>query len=281
MVLARLYLNLYPLAVLGQEYLPAWDYGTDYGTWDHAFEFNPYMQQQPNVQLQPDFKFDPYMQQQPIIEMPYTNEYMDESCQAQQAKNIEETGLPELNIGQVHCAQAGDGRWWDITILHHGCDGTYAAQVKDEALTFWPIVHRSLILDEPCTVYEALAKKIAGESEDATDVPPRDATDVPPRDATDVPPRDATDVPPRDATDVPPRDATDLPPRDATDLPPRDTTDLPPRDLLPRDLQKTEKPTMPVAPAKKVPWRVVGAAATAGAVPLLFGLTGAASGAAA
>jgi len=258
MVLARLYLNLYPLAVLGQEYLPAWDYGTDYGTWDHAFEFNPYMQQQPNVQLQPGFKFDPYMQQQPIIDMPYTNEYMDESCQAQQAKNIEETGLPKLNIGQVHCAQAGDGRWWDITILLHGCDGTYAAQVKDEALTFWPIVHRSLILDEPCRVYEALAVEAQAQkiSEEASVLEKAGVLEQA-------------------------EDATDLPPRDATDLPPQDATDLPPRDLPPRDLQTSEKPAVPVARSKKVPWRVVGAAATAGAVPLIFGLTGAASGAAA
>jgi len=257
MVSARFCLSFYPLAVLAQEY------------WGHDTMHEQVLPDPGYGQVMPDFGFDPYMQPQPVMDMPM----VDPSCQAEQMRHYEESGLPALNIGQVHCAQAGDGRWWDITILHHGCDGTYAAQVKDEALTFWPIVHRSLVLDESCKIYEAMAMELQAEklAEQGQDAETPDSEEP----SQDAPAQDS-----EPSQDAPAQGSPDLPPSDATDLPPRDASDLPPR-VEQEQVQVADKPNMPVAaPAKKVPWRVVGAAASAGAVPLIFGLTGAASGAA-
>jgi len=73
-----------------------------------------------------------------------------EECQAQQAANLLHTGMSVLEQGGVYCAQAADSRWWDVVVKSRNCDGSYAVAVKDDVSTEWSVAQRAYFLDKPC-----------------------------------------------------------------------------------------------------------------------------------
>merc|ERR1740139_816845 len=60
----------------------------------------------------------------------------DEQC-VESKDEVVCRGRAPLVIGQTYCAPDGNGQYWDILIAAYSCDGTYSAQVQDDAKTFW------------------------------------------------------------------------------------------------------------------------------------------------
>jgi len=89
-----------------------------------------------------------------------------EECLEKQQTNPMHAGMSVLENGRVYCAQAADSRWWDVTIQHRNCDGSYAVKVKDDASTEWPVAQRAYFLDKPCNEFYREALKAEGLSEE-------------------------------------------------------------------------------------------------------------------
>lgn len=144
----------------------------------------PEMQYQPAPDMQMMYQQVPDMQMMygsmPSTELPVTADLQtppqakppvkpddgSEECQMQQAANPLHTGMSVLELGRVYCSQAADSRWWDVVVKSRNCDGSYAVVVKDDVGTEWPVTQRAYFLDKPCNDFYRDVLKEEGLSDE-------------------------------------------------------------------------------------------------------------------
>lgn len=102
-------------------------------------------QQVPDTQML--YQQMPQLQVQPQVPDPDDG---SEMCKQKMEANPLHTGMPPLEVDGVYCAQAADSRWWDVVVTRRNCDGSYAVRVKDDLNTEWPVAQRAYFLDKPC-----------------------------------------------------------------------------------------------------------------------------------
>jgi len=233
-------------------------------------------QQMPEMQMYQQMPEMQMMYQQPGMEIPYqTMPGMEipflaslaspepddgsEGCKAKQASNPLHSNMAPLTIGNVYCSQAADSRWWDVTVKAMNCDGSYSVEVKDEVGTKWPVSQRAYFLEKSCDDFyrEALTDEGLSPEEIEASLQKEgfhlgDSAEVfnDPSSATgDLAPEEARGAPTEDL----PTEETAVPV--ATE-------------------EQPKKSRWPSFSDKKTPWKVVAGAAAAGAVPLIYGVTG-------
>lgn len=160
-------------------------------------------------------------------------------------------GITPLAVGQICCAQAADGRWWDVEVFHDNRDFTYVVLVKDDVHTSWPQCHRASMLDRSCDEFyrtKMLEDKQQEHQQEHHQEHPQGQQQ-----------EESDDLPPVD------QQQADQPQigQQQEDLPVAQNADTPER--WPSTFKKSQ-----------LPWRQLSAIAAAGSVPLLYHLTGAA-----
>jgi hypothetical protein len=161
-----------------------------------------------------------------------------EECRALQASNPLHTGMSPLEEGRMYCSQAADSRWWDVVVKTRNCDGSYAVVVKDDVGTEWPVAQRAYFLDKPCNDFyrEVLMEEGLSEEEIRVTLQSQGFKEEEIREVQEVPVETSANKPQTE------------------------------------DKQQTRS-RWPVSD-KRTPLKVVAAAAAAGAVPLVYGLSG-------
>jgi len=192
---------------------------------------------------------DQLIYQQPLGELPTMGYFQgaddgSAACQAKQSENPFHQGMSKLAVGGVYCGQAADSRWWDVTVQTQNCDGSYSVVVKDEVATTWPVAQRAYFLDMACDEFyrEALRAEGLSEQEIANALPSQSHS------------QNHADGLTYFAGDTTPQQQPQ------------------PVEITPVTPPKTSR--WPTASDKKMPWKVVAGAAAAGAVPVIYGLTG-------
>jgi len=217
------------------------------GTFD--FQGMPGM---PVHQVMPDFQMPDFQQMAPPAPEPVRPDDGSEHCQQKQAENPLHINMAPLTVGSVYCSQAADQRWWDVTVKEMNCDGSYAVVVKDDVGTEWPMAQRAYFLDKSCDEFyrDALTEEGLSAEEIEFSLQQEGMIPVPETEAQ------APETEPAETSYHQPVE-TSIP---AGGAPPAATPAKPSR--------------WPVLSDKKTPWKVVAGAAAAGAVPLIYGLTG-------
>lgn len=173
-----------------------------------------------------------------------------EACQAQQAANPLHAGMSVLEEGRTYCSQAADSRWWDVVVKSRNCDGSYSVTVKDDVGTEWPVAQRAYFLDKPCNDFyrEVLLEEGLSEEEIRVTLQQQGFKA---EDST------ACDHNPTENVEV------------------QQETPSAPAPPPPEDGQGASEPKQSRwSVGRKMPMKVVAAAAAAGAVPLVYGLSG-------
>lgn len=174
-----------------------------------------------------------------------------EDCRALQASNPLHTGMSPLEEGRMYFSQAADSRWWDVVVKSRNCDGSYAVVVKDDVGTEWPVAQRAYFLDKPCNDFYREVLLEEGLSEEEIRVTLQNQGFKEEFDQNTVVQEPAT--PPVEPATPPVETQTENKPQ---------TED-----------KKQTRSRWPVSD-KRTPLKVVAAAAAAGAVPLVYGLSG-------
>jgi len=206
--------------------------------------------QPPEVVLQNQQLFDEMMYQQPLSHEFQGPDDGSAACQAKQSENLFHQGMSKLAVGGVYCGQAADSRWWDVTVQRQNCDGSYSVVVKDEVATAWPVAQRAYFLDMACDEFYRDALRAEGLSEQEI----ADAL------GSQVHSQNEADGLTYFASDATPQYQYQPQPVSR------------PVEITPVTPPKTSR--WPTASDKKMPWKVVAGAAAAGAVPVIYGLTG-------
>lgn len=185
-------------------------------------------------------------------------------CQAQQAANPLHAGMSPLEEGRTYCSQAADSRWWDVVVKSRNCDGSYTVIVKDDVGTEWPVAQRAYFLDKPCNDFyrEVLLEEGLSEEEIRVTLQNQGFKD---EDHNPVDHNTMEQAYPTTVDQV--QQAQHTP---ALEEKPSAPAPPPPQDGHGASEQKQSR--WPVD--RKMPMKVVAAAAAAGAVPLVYGLSG-------
>lgn len=159
---------------------------------------------------------------------------------------VEDIGLKPLSVGQIVCAQASTGQWWDAEVFFDNRDFTYFLLVRDDVHTQWPRVHFADIIDRSCAdFYQGeLDREGMGQQEQQQQQYFQQEPEL-------------------------------------QQIPELQHQELQQQQEHVLQEQQHEEPSaetgrFPVGKKKKVPWGVVSAAAVAGSVPILYHLSGAA-----
>jgi len=223
------------------------------GTFD--FQGMPGM---PVHQVMPEFQLPDFQQMPPPVPEapePVRPDDGSESCQQKQAENPLHINMTPLTVGSVYCSQAADQRWWDVTVKEMNCDGSYAVVVNDDVKTEWPMAQRAYFLDKSCDKFYRDALTEEGLSPEEIEFSLQQEGMIP--------------VPETEAQAPETEPAEPAEPAETSHHQPVETS-MPAEEAAP-----PAKPSRwPVLSDKKTPWKVVAGAAAAGAVPLIYGLTG-------
>jgi len=182
-------------------------------------------------------------------------------CKAQQAANPLHSGMSVLEEGRTYCSQAADSRWWDVIVKSRNCDGSYTVNVKDDVGTEWPVAQRAYFLDKPCNDFYREVLLEEGLSEEEIRITLQNQGF---KEDDHNPIIHEEQPPPPIANEEQPQPASlskDPVPEQAPPSPP------------PTDDSQQKQSRWPVSD-RKMPMKVVAAAAAAGAVPLVYGLSG-------
>merc|ERR1719329_1014257 len=203
-----------------------------------------------------------------------------EECLEKQQTNPMHAGMSVLENGRVYCAQAADSRWWDVTIQHRNCDGSYAVKVKDDASTEWPVAQRAYFLDKPCNEFyrEALKAEGLSEEEIRSTLESQGFTveeHAEPQQQYAEPQQQYAE--PQQQYAEPQRQYA-APQQQHVDVPAQQQQQQQQQQYMQEVVHEQpaaeDQSRWPTKTKKKMPMKVVAAAAMAGAVPLFYGLSG-------